>query len=242
MRVAIVSDIHGNLTALEAVVADLRATAPDLILHGGDIADSGSRPREVVDLIRSLGWNGVVGNTDEMLTTPGAFEAFAARLPKLENIWKPLREMAAFTRDKLGEERLAWLRGLSQSHSGEGIALVHASPESRWQAPFMHATDDELANAFSGLQQGIIVYGHIHTPFIRRPDNLQKRFVANSGSVGQSHDCDARASYLLIDDAVPSVRRVEYNLSRECNALLTSGLPYAEWVKRIVITASPQLP
>jgi diadenosine tetraphosphatase ApaH/serine/threonine PP2A family protein phosphatase len=106
----------------------------------------------------------------------------------------------------------------------------------------MYAMDGELANAFSGLQQRTIVYGHIHTPFIRWPDNFQERCVANSGSVGQSHDGDARASYLLIDDAVPSVRRVEYNLSRECNALLTSGLPYAEWVKRIVTTASPQMP
>lgn len=62
MRIAIVSDIHGNLTALEAVLADLRQTSPDLILHGGDLADSGSSPVEIVDRIRDLGWQGVVGN------------------------------------------------------------------------------------------------------------------------------------------------------------------------------------
>jgi len=60
MRIAIVSDIHGNLTALEAVLADLRlGTAPDLILHGGDLAPGGARPAEVVDRIRQLGWEGV---------------------------------------------------------------------------------------------------------------------------------------------------------------------------------------
>jgi len=64
MRIAVVSDIHGNLTALEAVLADLEQTSPDLALHGGDLADGGSSPIEVVDRIRDLGWQGVMGNTD----------------------------------------------------------------------------------------------------------------------------------------------------------------------------------
>ena len=63
MRIAIVSDIHGNRTAFEAVLADLRQTSPDLILHGGDLADSGSSPAEIVDRVRDLGWQGGVGNT-----------------------------------------------------------------------------------------------------------------------------------------------------------------------------------
>jgi predicted phosphodiesterase len=67
MRIAIISDIHGNRTAFEAVLADLKQTAPDLVLHGGDLADSGSSPDEIVDRIRDLGWRGVVGNADEML-------------------------------------------------------------------------------------------------------------------------------------------------------------------------------
>jgi 3',5'-cyclic AMP phosphodiesterase CpdA len=78
VRTAIISDIHGNLTAVEAVLADLLITTPDLILHGGDLADSGSSPVEVIDIIRSFGWRGVVGNTDEMLSTPSAFEEFAS--------------------------------------------------------------------------------------------------------------------------------------------------------------------
>lgn len=69
MRIAIVSDIHGNLTALDAVLADLRSVAPDMVLHGGDLAHGGGRPAEVVDRIRELGWEGICGNTDEMLWT-----------------------------------------------------------------------------------------------------------------------------------------------------------------------------
>ncbi len=67
MRLAVVADIHGNLTALEAVVESLKADRPDLVVQAGDMAVNGPRPGEVVDLVRSLGWRGVIGNTDEML-------------------------------------------------------------------------------------------------------------------------------------------------------------------------------
>jgi predicted phosphodiesterase len=81
MRIAIVSDIHGNRTAFEAVLSDLRQTSPDLILHGGDLADGGSSPAEIVDRIRDLGWPGVVGNTDETLSMPEAFESLRVNRP-----------------------------------------------------------------------------------------------------------------------------------------------------------------
>ena len=70
MRLAVISDIHGNLTALEAVLKDLAVTSPDLVVHGGDLVLNGSSPAEVVDLVRTLGWPGVVGNTDELLWNP----------------------------------------------------------------------------------------------------------------------------------------------------------------------------
>jgi 3',5'-cyclic AMP phosphodiesterase CpdA len=85
-RIAIISDIHGNQTAFEAVLADLRQTPPDVVLHGGDLADTGSIPAEIVDRIRSLGWQGVVGNTDQMLTSPETFVEFANQSPKLQSL------------------------------------------------------------------------------------------------------------------------------------------------------------
>src|SRR5260370_36711501 len=83
MRIAIISDIPGNLTALDAVAADLNRAKPDLVLHGGDWAASGSQPVEVIDLISQLGWPGVIGNTDEMLWTPEALPELIASAPKL---------------------------------------------------------------------------------------------------------------------------------------------------------------
>lgn len=239
MRIAIVSDIHGNLTAFEAVLADLKQISPDLILHGGDLADSGSSPIEIVDCIRGLGWQGVVGNTDQMLAIPKTFEEFAHRSPKLQSLWNALREMAAATRAALGEERLAWLRNLPLAQTLAPISLVHASPESPWHALTPEASNIELHLLYGSLGRPIVVYGHIHRPYIRR---VSEMILANTGSVGLSYDGDRRASYLLIDDGKPEIRRVEYDVSKELKALSGSGLPYAEWVARTLESASPQMP
>ena len=168
MRTAILSDIHGNRTAFEAVVTDLQQTSPDLILHGGDLADSGSSPVEIVDRIRDLGWQGVVGNTDEMLFRPESLEEFASQSSAPPSLWTMIREMAAVTRTMLGEERIGWLRGLPRVQIQGEMALVHASPESPWRAPTPEASDDELESVFGPLGQPIIVYGHIHAPTLGR--------------------------------------------------------------------------
>jgi len=239
MRIAVVSDIHGNLTAFEAVLADLRQTSPDLVLHGGDLADAGSSPVEIVDQIRELGWPGVIGNTDEMLVAPETFEEFANQRPDLATLWAAAREMAAATREALGEERLAWLRSLLRAQIHAPLALVHASPDSPWRAPAPESTDAELHAVYSPLAQPVAVYGHIHRSFIR---NVSGIIVANSGSVSLSYDGDRRASYLLLDDSTPTIRRVEYDLDRELKALSRCGLPHAAWITRILETARPQMP
>lgn len=239
MRIAVVSDIHGNRTAFEAVLADLQRTAPDVVFHGGDLADAGCGSIEIVDQIRSLGWKGVAGNTDQMLARPETFENFASRSPKLASLWDVLREMAAATRELLGEERLVWLRNLPLIHVHNPIAIVHATPEDTWSAPSSQASDEELVSRYSSLTQPIAVYGHIHQPFVRTAGSLT---VANSGSVGLPYDGDRRASYLLIDDFQVQIRRVEYDLAKELQALRNSGIPHADWVARTLESGSPQMP
>lgn len=109
MRIAVVSDVHGNMTALEAVIADLRARAPDLVVHGGDLC-SGSCSAEVIDRIHALGWPGVYGNTDEALWDPGKADAYLAGAG-LDRMREIVAEQTAFTLAELGSDRLAWLRG-----------------------------------------------------------------------------------------------------------------------------------
>src|SRR5580693_594324 len=99
MRIAVVSDVHGNRTAFEAVLADLRQTSPDLILHGGDLPHGGASPADIVDQIRDLGWPGVVGNTDEMLFRPESLTEFASGTPQMRPLLTTIEEMAAATRE-----------------------------------------------------------------------------------------------------------------------------------------------
>jgi putative phosphoesterase len=239
MRIAIVSDIHGNLTAFEAVLADLRQTSPDLILHGGDLADSGASPTEIVDQVRDLGWQGVVGNTDEMLFSPESLREFASQSPKLQSLFAAIGEMAAATREALGEERLAWLRGLPLMQMHGPMAVVHASPESPWRAPAHTASDTELESVYAPLGRPIAIYAHIHRSYIR---NVAGMMVANTGSVSLSYDGDRRAAYLLLDDFTPAIRRVEYDVDKEIKALSGCTLPHADWVAKMLDSGGFQMP
>jgi predicted phosphodiesterase len=239
MRIAIVSDIHGNRTAFDAVLADLRQTSPDLILHGGDLPHGGASPAEIVDRIRDLGWQGVVGNTDEMLFKPESLREFASQSPKLQPLFAVIEEMAVATCEALGEERLAWLRGLPRVQIHGPMALVHASPGDCWRAPMLEASDDDLESVYGPLGQPIAIYGHIHQAYVR---SISGMIIANTGSVSLSHDGDRRAAYLLLDDSKPAIRRVEYAVDRELKALSVCGLPHSDWVAKILETARPQMP
>lgn len=241
MRIAVVSDIHGNLTAFEAVLADLRDAAPDLILHGGDLADIGSSPVEIVDRIRDLGWPGVMGNTDEMLVRPAELEAFAGQSTAPAALWDALREIASATRAILGPDRLAWMESLQLRYEHAPVGLVHASPSSCWHAPASDETDAVLEAKFSPLARPVVVFGHTHRPFVRALPAAGLT-VANAGSVGLPYDGDPRASYVLIENGTAALRRVEYDLERELQRLRNCGLPGAAWTERTLRSASPTMP
>jgi putative phosphoesterase len=231
MRTAILSDMHGNLTAFEAVLADLRLSSPDVILQGGDLAANGAHPAEVVDRIRDLGWPGVRGNTDEMLWKSDDLTKLAAKSPKLRSLVENFQEMIPWTIAQLGKDRIRWLESLPVVKRSGDIALLHASPDNLWKAPLPDANDSELRDVYGSLEASIVIYGHIHRPFVRQ---LGSFIVANSGSVSLPYDGDPRASYLLLDGASVTIRRVEYDVERETDALTHSGLPHADWLCRIL--------
>jgi predicted phosphodiesterase len=240
MRTAILSDIHGNLTALEAVRRDLALVSPDLVFHGGDLADGGARPAEVVDQVRALGWRGVIGNADEMLGKPQALADFASGASReLARLFAAVSEIATATREALGAERIAWLSALPLIEIQEEFALLHASRENCWRAPGREASDSLLEENYRSLEKPIVVYAHIHTPFIRR---LPGMTVANSGSLSLSYDGDPRAAYLLLDGSGIQIRRVEYDLAAECRALAQSRIPHAAWIAGMLKSAALEMP
>jgi len=239
MRVAILSDLHGNRRAFEAVLDDLEQVAPDLILHGGDLAAGGAHPADIIDQVRSLGWPGVRGNTDEMLWSPESLAEYAAANPKIERLLAMVQETIPPTLASIGEERLRWLEGLPTMYSQEGFSLVHASPDDLWRAPMANASDEEMQTTYASLGAPIVVYGHIHCPYVRR---LRGMTVANTGSVSQSYDGDRRASYLLMDGESIAIRRVEYDVESEARELSRSGLPHADWLARILLAGKYRPP
>jgi len=241
MRIAIVSDIHGNRTALEAVMADLRITAPDEVLFGGDLADSGSSPVDVLDCVRDRGWRGVCGNTDDMLVRPESLEAFAAQSKAPPALWDAIRAIAAATREALGEERLAWLSRLPAALRQGDLAVVHARPGDCWRAPAAAATEVQLEEIYRELGAQTVVYGHTHLPSVRRLSGTPQ-FLLNCGSAGLPYDGDPRASYLLLDEDVPTIRRVEYDMERELQLLAGCGLPGAAWTAKTLRASGPTMP
>jgi predicted phosphodiesterase len=225
MRIAVISDVHGNLTALEAVIADLEIRAPDAVINGGDLVLMGSEPAGVLDRVRELGWPGVVGNTDELLWRPEERRRQQQRMPKLGVLLELLFERyAPATRQLLGDDRLAWLRDLPGEERLGDLLVLHAAPNDLWRSPMPDATDAELSDVYGDCGAAKIAYGHIHRPFVRP---LGALMVMNCGSVGLPWDGDPRASYLLIDEGEPSVIRVAYDLEREAAALERSGYPDA---------------
>ena len=225
MRLAVVSDVHGNLCALEAVARDVERANPDLVLHGGDLVLMGSRPAEVVDLVRELGWPGVLGNTDEVLWRPELRTELEEQMPKLGALLRLIfHDYTPATKELLGEERLAWLRELPPERREDGLVLLHAGPGDLWRAPLPEASDDELLETYGGLAAELVVYGHIHRPYVRE---LPQLTVANSGAAGMPFDGDWHASYLLIDEGRVEIRRVEYDLERELSDLAAMAYPDA---------------
>jgi putative phosphoesterase len=210
MRLAVASDIHANLTALDAVAADIARRGVDQVVHGGDVALIGARPAEVIDRLSELGWPGIVGNTDELLWRPEQFASQLELAPKLEPLLRMLfQAYGPATTELIGDARLDLLRQLPQRLTLGAVSLVHASPRDLWRAPMPEASDQELVECYGELATTVVLYGHIHRPFVRR---VGERIVANAGSVGLPFDRDRRASYLLIEDRRVEVIRVGYRV------------------------------
>jgi len=171
MRAAIVSDILGNRRAFQAVLADLREVAPDLVVQGGDLAYGGTHPVEIIDQICALGWPGVRGNTDEMLWAPEGLAEFAAKTPKLGPLLDLLQEMILST--LAFEREIAYRRNNRKTMNLERLNRITIEADKCGGRPCIRGqricvTDVlELLGAGASIEEILADY-----PFLEREDIL----------------------------------------------------------------------
>jgi predicted phosphodiesterase len=231
VRIAVVSDIHSNLVALETVLGAIGSV--DAIWHLGDVVGYGPQPQAVVARLLESGAIGVRGNHDDAAGGSTAIEMFNP---------DGYRAMQ-WTRTWIDEATRAYLAGLPERRvpEGSGFTLVHGSPlDPIWE--YMDSTSVAEAN-LSAFETPYCLVGHTHVPRVFRQLRGRigssyvdagatlaldgKRLILNPGSVGQPRDGDPRSGYLLIDTDAARVswHRVEYDIAATQAAILAAGLP-----------------
>jgi predicted phosphodiesterase len=219
VRIAILSDVHGNLPALEAVMSDIEAQSPDEVWCGGDLAFFGPWAAECIETIRGTGWPTVRGNTDVWITgDPQGLTDEAQR-----------DYMTAMAHaHAISSADASWLLELPLGHSGPGsILLVHAGPDSPFDAPMPDAPAADFSIYLD--KASVVVYGHVHRAFARRLS--EGTLVCNPGSVGLPSD-GTTASYLLVDTDGPEFllrhRRVAFDRAAAAERARGVGGPIGE--------------
>lgn len=229
MRVAVLSDIHSNLVALDAVVASFGTV--DAVWQLGDVVGYGPEPDGVVDRLAALGAAGVGGNHD----------AAAVGGSQIEWFNPDARAAIEWTRRRISAPTKAWLAGLPERYTEEPFAMVHGSPrEPLWE--YVVSVPVARAN-LAALRTPFGLHGHTHVPMVWAEHDGQveqiapgdgstfrldgRRALINPGSVGQPRDGIPTASYLVIDTDAGSCRwhRVAYDIAAVQAAMTDAGLP-----------------
>ena len=236
VRTALLGDIHANLPALEAVLADIDGREDiDAVYHLGDLVGYAPWPNEVVALLRERGVAGVAGNYDS--TTATDYEHCGCRYedPRQEAL---SHESYAWTRAHVMSETKRWLGGLpfridlrprGGHAAGPRLILVHGNPVLNtvyWTEDRSDRFCLEMAGHLGARAGDMIAFGHTHRPWHRAIEGIH--FV-NAGSVGRPKDGDWRAGYAVVEiaDGDPGVEfvRVEYDLDRAMAGIHESDLP-----------------
>src|SRR5579875_28736 len=234
MRVAVISDIHGNQLAFEAVLRDLENQPRcDQLIIAGDLCLNGPRPREVLQMVQNLHCPVIQGNVD--------LETVTRALEKGEK----KRNTVGWTREQIGPEGIAYLAGLPFSQrvnnpAGQDLLVVLANPLNLEDALFPNADDESLEYFLGSLdaQIGALAFGHLHIAYVRRWRGL---LLADVASCGVPRDEDLRAAYGILTwqdgQWEAEIRRVPYDVQAVVKQIKTCGMPNAEKRVRVLLEA-----
>lgn len=233
-RVALLSDIHGNLVSLRAVLADLHRRGYDQMVCLGDVAANGPQPAACIETLAALAPLTVMGNADEWLLDPQ---------PKSDptDFQRKVEASDYWTIERLSPERLDFLRSFQPTRRVDTptpLLAFHATPRSNTEIVLPTTPLDEIGPLFAPYPEPLLAGGHTHQPFVRR---IHTQTFLNPGSVGMPY-CVARdgrsynpawAEYALLEwesdgQLQINLRRVPVDSDAIRAAILTSGMPYAE--------------
>jgi len=213
VRRAVISDVHGNLHALKAVLDSVDRYSPDQIVSLGDTVGYGAHPSECIALVRQRCGIVLAGNHDWGVCGRQSLVWFNPYA----------REAALWTREKLDPTEIQWLDSLPLAHRDGELLFVHASPLEPENWEYI----DSLMSAERALESvdaRIVFIGHSHCAEIYR---VNEQMLVNVGSVGQPRDGDPRARWCLVDDKTmrPELIAVDYDIRGAMEAIHAAGLP-----------------
>ena len=242
MRYALISDIHANLPALRAVLADIEARTVDAIVHLGDLVGYAPWPNETVALLRERGIPGIAGNYDSTVGTDYKHcgckyeDPLQEEQSHLSFAWTKTHTSAQTTQYLAALPFRIDLKPLGGHTAGPTVVLVHGTPTLNtlyWTEDRPDSFCTKMAEIAGAKRGDVLAFGHTHKPWHREVDGMH--FV-NTGSVGRPKDGDWRAGYALLDmHTAPRVEfvRVEYDIDEAVRAILASDLPadFAEYLR-----------
>ncbi len=196
MKVAVLSDIHGNLFALNSVLEDIKKNDVDEIFCLGDLAMAGPEPNETIDFVKKQNWTIIQGNTDKMIAdySEAVYNAVKEGAPIMANaLENDVKSISTENKEFLKQlpEKLALER------EGVNILLVHGSPRRNNENIFPDLTKEQINEIVAGVKENIIFCGHTHIPCGYQTDNGIT--IVNDGSVGRPFTDNPEACYVLAD-------------------------------------------
>lgn len=226
MKIAVISDIHGNARALQAVLRDIAQQSLDQVYCAGDLVGYGPAPNEVIELIRERRIPTVMGNYDDGI----GYLRFVCGCDYKDEKAQALGQASiAWTKQYTTEENKEFLRQLPSEIrfrvGGQRVLLVHGSPQRLNEYLFEDISVEYATELMSAAEADILVCGHTHKPYYRR---FGDRHLINVGSVGKPKHGAPEATYAVIDFGAElnvSIRKVEYDFEEVARAIEESGLP-----------------
>ena len=234
VRIAVISDPHGDLVAFRKVISDLERAGPvDEVLLAGDLAQGGAQPAETIDEIRKYGWRSARGNADDFLVriADGMPAVEALRFGEASHGVAPpsVATHGEWSARQLGPERIEYLRSLPTSivlgpFAFGTVMVVHATPWSTEDVVLPDANNELAERMVREAKARLLVYGHIHTPYQRRVGDAA---LISVGAVNGSNDADGRPAYTIVNlgtTITVEVRRVDWPVEERRAAYKLAGV------------------